>query len=198
MLYLWGLIRCKRAANDAQHRRWVSLPLGEAGLAVRFQFYQSRALMMMSYLGSPCPPKLLLQESTWAKVRPYGAIALAPSGVWILAQSTIRTARCPRSLERATQSSAKAQKVTLSRFSSHHLPFSPVRGPKEVTLLVGARRCDLALATSTPLHPHTAQGGMQSHLDFVLDIEVGILRRMAQNGLNDPLFSSYSGSFRAR
>jgi len=81
MLYLWGLIRCKRAANDAQHRRWVSLPLGEAGLAVRFQFYQSRALMMMSYLGSPCPPKLLLQESTWAKVRPYGAIALAPSGV---------------------------------------------------------------------------------------------------------------------
>jgi len=144
MLYLWGLIRCKRAANDAQHRRWVSLPLGEAGLAVRFQFYQSCALMMMSYLGSPCPPKLLLQESTWAKVRPYGAIALAPSGVWILAQSTIRTARCPRSLERATQSSAKAQKVTLSRFSSHHLPFSPVRGPKEVTLLVGARRCDLA------------------------------------------------------
>jgi hypothetical protein len=67
-----------------------------------------------------------------------------------------------------------------------------------VTLLVGARRCELALATSTPLHPHTAQGGMQSHLDFVLDIEVGILRRMAQNGLNDPLFSSYSGSFRAR
>jgi len=34
--------------------------------------------------------------------------------------------------------------IPMIRITSHHLPFSPVRGPKEVTLLVGARRCDLA------------------------------------------------------
>ena len=102
----------------------------------------------------------------------------------------------PRSTDKSIAQGAERETVPAVSVQTDRRAAAPIHGGKEVPFAIGSRSRDLPLPS--PARPAAGQGGQQSQLRFVLDVQIYPRRRAEFERLGAGPFAAYCGSRRAR